>query len=295
MRVKKLLTCRGVKARKRSATAALIGMLASTFSGVMTPTSVHAQTQLAPINQGFKIVAGDLRFIFHQIEVAQAHAAGGKLLGPGPNQVNLFGAPNPQLPIGLRTVDGSFNNLVPGQEFFGAADLKFRRLTTPVFRPAQPMTLAGVPGQPVGSATSYSRKSGIVTDSDPRVISNLIVDQTNKNPAAIAANENPCGSGGFVCGGGGTADPVTGSLFIPNITPDFGLSAPFNLVFTFFGQFFDHGLDLVNKGGNGTVIMPLQPDDPLVAGPDKIFGTADDIPVNQRFMAMTRATMLPGP
>ena len=46
-----------------------------------------------------------------------------------------------------------------------------------------------------------------------------------------------------------------------------GLSAPFNSMFTFFGQFFDHGLDLVNKGGNGTVFVPLQPDDPLfVAG-----------------------------
>ena len=43
-----------------------------------------------------------------------------------------------------------------------------------------------------------------------------------------------------------------------------GLSAPFNSWFTFFGQFFDHGLDLVDKGGNGTVFMPLQPDDPLV-------------------------------
>ena len=29
------------------------------------------------------------------------------------------------------------------------------------------------------------------------------------------------------------------------------------------GQFFDHGLDLVKKGGNGTVYIPLQPDDPL--------------------------------
>ena len=26
---------------------------------------------------------------------------------------------------------------------------------------------------------------------------------------------------------------------------------------TFFGQFFDHGLDLINKGGNGTVYVPL--------------------------------------
>src|SRR5262249_14418849 len=87
-------------------------------------------------------------------------------------------------------------------------------------------------------------------------------------------------------------DP-TGSLFIPNITPDFGLSAPFNLMFTFFGQFFDHGLDLVPKSG-GTVIIPLKSDDPLFvnnaptnfmvmtrgalqAGGDGILGTADDV------------------
>ena len=54
---------------------------------------------------------------------------------------------------------------------------------------------------------------------------------------------------------------------ITNVSPDVGLSAPFNSWFTLFGQFFDHGLDLVNKGGSGTVFVPLQPDDPLyVAG-----------------------------
>ena len=45
--------------------------------------------------------------------------------------------------------------------------------------------------------------------------------------------------------------------------PTSGLSAPFNSWFTLFGQFFDHGLDLVTKGGSGTVIVPLKPDDPL--------------------------------
>ena len=50
---------------------------------------------------------------------------------------------------------------------------------------------------------------------------------------------------------------------IPNVAPDEGLSAPFNSWFTLFGQFFDHGLDLVDKGGSGTVFIPLQPDDPL--------------------------------
>src|SRR4029077_8665412 len=72
--------------------------------------------------------------------------------------------------------------------------------------------------------------------------------------------------------------------FIPNITPDFGLTVPFNAWFTFFGQFFDHGLDLVTKGGSGTVFIPLQPDDPLFV---------PGSPTN--FMVLTRATMLPGP
>ena len=62
--------------------------------------------------------------------------------------------------------------------------------------------------------------------------------------------------------------------------PTKGLSAPFNSWFTLFGQFFDHGLDLVAKGGNGTVFIPLMPDDPLyVEG-----GTTN-------FMVLTRATL----
>ncbi len=67
---------------------------------------------------------------------------------------------------------------------------------------------------------------------------------------------------------------------LPNIAPDEGLSAPFNSWFTLFGQFFDHGLDLVAKGGSGTVFIPLQPDDPL-------YDPAS--PTN--FMVLTRATV----
>ena len=57
-----------------------------------------------------------------------------------------------------------------------------------------------------------------------------------------------------------------GSLIIPNVSPDIGLSPAFNSWMTFFGQFFDHGLDLVTKGNAGTVYIPLQADDPLIAG-----------------------------
>ena len=282
MRAPKLLTCRRIRAARSWSIVTVVAMLASGIGSPMLAPQVHAQT--APIGNGFVIDAGDLRFIFHAIEVAQEHAVTrtasnpcGTLLGPGPNQVNLFGTPNPQLPLGLRTVDGSCNNLVPApdQHLFGASDLIFPRATTPVFRPAE-------------NGTSYTQKSGTVFDSQPRIISNLIVDQSANNPAAVAAALNPCGSGGFVCSRptslAQVTDPDSGALFIPNLTPDFGLSAPFNLMFTFFGQFFDHGLDLVNKGGNGAVIMPLRPDDPLfVPG-----GTSN-------FMVMTRATMQPGP
>ncbi|MES2700145.1 MAG: peroxidase family protein, partial [Pseudomonadota bacterium] len=48
--------------------------------------------------------------------------------------------------------------------------------------------------------------------------------------------------------------------------------------------------DLVTKGGNGTVYVPLQADDPLIAGADGVAGTADDLPAHLRFMALTRAT-----
>ncbi len=56
---------------------------------------------------------------------------------------------------------------------------------------------------------------------------------------------------------------------------------------TFFGQFFDHGLDLVPRAATSTVFIPLQPDDPLF----NVAGGATN------FMVVTRATqtMTPGP
>ncbi|MCZ8133447.1 MAG: heme peroxidase, partial [Rhodobacteraceae bacterium] len=70
------------------------------------------------------------------------------------------------------------------------------------------------------------------------------------------------------------------TIVVPNVAPDEGLSAPFNSWMTIFGQFFDHGLDLVEKGGFGTVYIPLQPEDPLY-----VPGS------NTNFMVVTRATL----
>ncbi|MGL4448072.1 MAG: peroxidase family protein, partial [Shewanella sp.] len=152
------------------------------------------------------------------------------------------------------------NNLLPGQELYGAADQSMPRLTQVNLAHAEYLTQVN--------------PSGFVNDSAPRTISNLICDQTTTNPAAenafINAQSLP---------GGGMIDE-NGSLSIPNQSPDIGLSPAFNGWMTLFGQFFDHGLDLITKGGNSIVYIPLQPDDPLF------------VPGSQtNFMLLTRASV----
>lgn len=397
-----------------------------------------------------KTTQSDLEFILQQIKIAEAHAGGASLY-------DLVG--NPLLPYGLRTVDGTYNNLVPGQQHYGSADQTMPRLLEPEFRDAENGidgngAPPGFPGS--GTQTSYEQTSGYVVDSQPRVISNLIVDQSLNNPAAVMAALEYAGSsdvfgdaqlvanalatlktteaaalgnsalveasaallaasaaaaqaaaveaaqvqaladaealahseslalvtaaqaaegaalaalifalnnGGDVVGTlatynaaaaataaaqeqAGTAGESAaasaalameaqtvalaaatqlasdtaahelllaeiaensaevaaaqaaldtlldglgivmdnGSVQVPNVSPDEGLSAPFNAWMSLFGQFFDHGLDLVNKGGSGTVYIPLQPDDPLYV---------EGSPSN--FMILTRATNQPGP
>ena len=123
------------------------------------------------------LTLSDLAFIHQQILIAEAHAAGTPL-------TDLVS--NPFLSLGLRTVDGSYNNLVAGQSGFGAADNNFVFLLGQVWRVANNRPL--VDGSPVftGAATSYTQSTGSVYDAAPRIISNLIVDQTANNPAAVA-------------------------------------------------------------------------------------------------------------
>ena len=94
MRVQHPFTCRRHARSKPLAILALIAMVASPVGRPMFTTTVHAQTQVAPVGNGFFINDDDLRFIFKQIQVSQANAAGGQLLGPGPNQVNSQAAPS---------------------------------------------------------------------------------------------------------------------------------------------------------------------------------------------------------
>lgn len=190
----------------------------------------------------FTVTLHDLAFILKQIKISEAATN-----PDGSVNAELLRelVSSPLLPYGLRTVDGSWNNLLPGQELYGSADQTMPRLTALNWQDADQMT-------------SYIQIGGTVIDADPRIISNLISDQTASNPAALevfnALKDAP--GGGTITGDGET-------LSIPNQSPDIGLSPAFNGWMTFFGQFFDHGLDLIPKGGNGIVFIPLQPDDPL--------------------------------
>ncbi|WP_138933513.1 peroxidase family protein [Roseovarius arcticus] len=454
-----------------------------------------------------KLNVADLEFILRQVKISEAHSNGtaltdiyvdadGNVVAQGTAGA-IQAISSPLLPSGLRTVDGTYNNLIPGRETWGAADTPMPRLLDPNFlndADGDVMPL-GPPGGPLVTNTDYGvigapsatngGHTGNVADADPRIISNLVVDQSVNNPAAVAAwfandaalsafherygvdaipvrpgegsvalavanasfenqsladgqpgvTSSPLGnysltaptgwtisggvgglfapaatvtdaaghpgpnvawltggatlsqnsgpltagtsyklslsvgdrtdqvwSGGAVrmiaVGAGGVEtvistmalpDPTDGQwadlmldsgpiaaglagqtlrievqqtgasqvlvdnvsltsgeankieidnvdlATIPNIAPDDGISAPFNAWMTFFGQFFDHGLDLITKGDNGTVYIPLQPDDPLVLGADGLAGTADDLPQQLRFMAVTRSTAVDGP
>lgn len=322
----------------------------------------------------------DLEFILEQIRIAEAHAAA--VAGvQGGDSVDQIGdalrdlVDHPLLPHGLRTVDGSYNNLVPGREVWGKAGEAFPQLTQPnwVNEDDDVISFGGGALQLTdgnynehGAPTDiYGITGGTLVDADPRTISNLIVDQTLDNPAAIAAAlryaghaEADIASATVLIYDAHQAQPDVldalaaaeavvvaadaavavalqaivdaapsdimatvaawqaaqvvaadaaaardaaladtqalsallgewgveldgNTVKLPNEAPDEGLSAPYNSWFTLFGQFFDHGLDLVKKGGNGTVYIPLQPDDPLY----------DPESPHTNFMALTRASI----
>lgn len=77
-------------------------------------------------------IRSHLEFILAQIQIAERNAAGESL---------LYMLPKVQVPWGLRTVDGTLNNRVGGQNEFGAADNTIAR-TTSGMTTCRPPTLA---------------------------------------------------------------------------------------------------------------------------------------------------------
>lgn len=127
----------------------------------------------------FTVTLHDLEFILKQIKISEsATNADGTVNGDALRDA----VGDPLLPYGIRTVDGSWNNLLPGQEMYGSADQTMPRLV--------PLDLEAIQNNPeLAKYLSTSGPNGVVTDSDPRTISNIISDQTANNPAAVDAAE----------------------------------------------------------------------------------------------------------
>jgi len=284
---------------------AFIG-LGATLGVVLTLLSVPPPPQAAAVTDetpAFVINQNDLEFILRQIQVSEAHAADEldpsnyELLCTDQNDPAQNCVSDEMRPRGVRTVDGSYNNLRVGQYGFGSADHVFPRLLEPVWRQAEPeaVDLNFEPNEPGTSAmcdaglTCYGQTEGNVFDSQPREISNLIVDQTMANPAIRVQVEE-----GDAIVLPGTGVPGQERVVIPNTAPDEELSAPFNTFLGFFGQFFDHGLDLVSKGGNGTLVVPLAEDDSLYcpASGERLNADGEPIACNPdgNFITLSRAT-----
>ena len=195
--------------RMVSLTTSLLVGTALTPLTVLAPAAVLAPADAA-VGQGFNLNA--VRPAVHPQADQDRRAARGQrrrrrtrartCSGTAPTRSRPT-AQGDELPWGLRTVDGTCNNLVAGQAKFGAADQTFPRRGTRTS--AAPSRAAGVPGR--DRAGDHLRQTaGNVVDSQPRVISNLIVDQTADNPAAVAA-----------AGDGRRPPDASGTLFIPNV------------------------------------------------------------------------------
>ena len=252
-------------------TRLLAPLLATSLMAAALVVPAALPAQAAPVGAGFQLTVADLKFILQQIRISETHAtkegatlgaitAPTSLTGPGVNDI-----PDPRLPWGLRQVDGRNNNLTTGsstwtgksysatngRSTWGAADQPFPRETTPLWRDTEEPTS---PTDQLGAVSSNydpAYRPSSIQDSEPRLISNLIADQSPNNPAAVTA------------AGPGATPQGDGSYLIPNVAPDGGVAAPYNGMFALFGQFFDHGLDLVGKTGSENIVVPLQPDDPL--------------------------------
>jgi hypothetical protein len=183
------------------------------------------KTIMATNQYNFTVNLDDLAFILKQIKIAEAST--NPVTGAIENLPALVGSP--LLPYDLRTVDGTWNSLLPGYERFGAADNVMPCLVEGTFHQAEgrPANFFG-PGDPGSPGSSYAQTAmgNIVYDSQPRLISNLIVDQTDTNPAAIKAALDRAAQSGYP-GQDTVQVSANGTMFIPNLSPDIGLSAPF--------------------------------------------------------------------
>ncbi|TNC68236.1 hypothetical protein [Rubellimicrobium roseum] len=85
------------------------------------------------MSTSFHVNQHDLEFILKQIKIAELHAGGMSTIAAIQEVYGVSAQDAALMPAGLRTVDGMDNNLLPGQEDFGASGTPFPRLTDPVY------------------------------------------------------------------------------------------------------------------------------------------------------------------
>ena len=211
-----------------------------------------------------RLAAIDLAYILKQVKI-------------GTDYTKLFGALDP---AGVREVSGANNNLVGAYDQFGnytpganplgnstTADTPFLQL----FHTQTPgETDKGTTYNVVDPNNPMEMGTSVVMDAMPRLITNLISSSVTDplspiyNPAAVAAmNTAAEGTGGYEVTVGNSVYPKSGTTTGAFIGDQGVLGgATFNEFFVAFGQFFDHGLDFISKGG-GFVAIQLSPSDPL--------------------------------
>src|SRR3954453_4430674 len=153
---------------RRTAVATICATLTG-FTVVASPTPSAAVTDEDP---EFFVNRADLEFILKQIKISESHAAGGKLLCDDRADQSWTCVPDARLPYGLRTVDGTLNNLMPNRSTYGAAGQVFPRLLPPEFKDADgaPFDPDGPGPVKQGDRTSYKQKTGLVFDAGPRTV-----------------------------------------------------------------------------------------------------------------------------
>lgn len=170
-------------------------------------------------------------------------------------------APNP-----LSTIDPKF--------MAGATGTLFSRLTNKSFSQATGgFTInfqTGAVNYQQDYGLDYSERGNTIFDANPRLISNLVSDQSGltafevlDNPYAKEWTQAGTQAGKRVSQKNNTrhetiltgGDGVTGS--------NTGNPLPNSGFFALFGQYNDHGLDFLDKGKDGNVLIPLLPGDSL--------------------------------
>ncbi|MEQ1622581.1 MAG: peroxidase family protein [Methylococcales bacterium] len=197
----------------------------------------------------------------------------------------------------LQTVAPEFNNYVKPlastdiNAFYGTKAFGITA-TGPVDYTKSPDTVNAGPNQLTGNITDYTPRmiSKLVTTGDATPLLDANGQVLHWNAALYAAGTdtaynakvNSVAPGGVGLIEGATIisdygilaagqtdpqDPTNGEHFFGAINPGV---APGNSFLAYFGQFFDHGLDFIGKGGGAQpskITIPLATDDPLYRAP----------------------------